>query len=655
MLDTLPDDILFIILTHLESAKEIRSLVLANKHLNTLIHTQDEAWRIFVRCRFPGTPLPPQHAASSTSAATATTTQLGWKDLANSLTWQSRAWERRSLSLRAMLPTPTRNQRSTPRRRQAVPFHPVLDAHYDFSTKEELVVWGAGENFVARRRRKGTGTALPEKVAWHRLDGKEMNYVAGYDDIKAVSIVEGVGRDGLGALVGRDNGHLALLDVSEGNFGQRLADFSPLDPAQGVDALDVRWTQGDHQRTVNSIDVLHENRLAAAATKAGVYLYPLPEEPAAHVQPSAYLDTTQHFGTPGSTLGHAKWMNEDTMALALQGCQHQLRFATLTPTGIESLTPYKNAALEDRFDVSYSKGRLCTKSLTPVDASSVTGGHSNLILSAWRDGSVRLQDLRTPSTLDLVYCDNIDPWSEFETLLPFGTSHFVAGGVHGASIKVFDFRWSRDYYHTAGMPCGPDMPCPRPHQPFIPSPANVFKPRRRCDHIAGRHCRWHDLSRDLYYRPNGTFFFSKSLPREHAYAGVWSLARASPLSPNFYIGISGGVVEASLCSTTDGAPEVDPVFGCAAGKQDTGAGYSTMALDASLMETGDGMMCRDNDRSVRMPPMRGKGRSKMKWEEYLKIPSRLRGRHRLDERYHILDDFVEDIDMLTLKEEDRWN
>lgn len=558
-----------------------------------------------------------------------------------------------------MLPIPTRDQRSAARRRQATPYHPVLDAHLDASMKEELVIWGAGENLVARRRRRGKTGAPPEKEVWHRVDGKETNYVAGYDDIKAVSLVEGVGRDGLGALVGRDNGHLALLDVSAVNFGQRLADFSPTHAAQRTEG------QGDDQKTVNSVDVLHQKRLVAAATKAGVYLYSLPEDSDVNVQPSAYLDLTQRFEQPGTTLGHAKWMNEDTMVLALQGCQHQLRYATLTPTGIESLTPYKNAALEDRFDISYSKGRLCTKSLTPLPATSITGGASNLLLSAWRDGSVRLQDLRTPSPFDLVYCDNIDPWSEFESLLPFGNSHFVGGGAHGASVKVFDLRWQRDYYHTAAMPCSPEAPGPRPHQPFLlPPPAppeqhqqrqqhHMAECRGRCDHAAGRRCRWHELSRDLYYRPNGTYFFSKSLPRETAYAGVWSLARASPLSPNFYIGISGGVVEASLCSLVDGETEADPVFGWAAGQQQqkgqhdpaAAAGYSTAHLGASLMETGDGMMYRNNDRSVRLPPMRGGAGSERRWEDCEGMPRELRRRHRLDERYHILGDFVDGLDL----------
>lgn len=650
MLDALPDDVLLLIVVHLETAKDIRALLLANRRLASLIRADNESvWRAFVRSRFPSTPIPfvPSSASSSYPK---------WGEIASSLTWQSRAWERRSLSFQAMLPESSLNQGRGSRRRQGTPYHPVLDAHFDFAAKEELVVWGAGENLIARRRILGRGSTSPEEVAWHRLDGKDLGYSAGRDDIKALSVVEGVA-DGLGALVGRDNGHLVLLDLSEKGFGQKLAGFSPeFSTADGNE--DFGPTTRFNQGTINSIDVLARKKLVAAATKAGVQLYHLPEEAGANVGPSAYLDlTTHHFDAPNTTLGYARWMGEDTMAFALQGCQHQLRYATITPTGIETLSSYKNPTLEDRFDISYGKGRLCTHSLTPIDASSVTGGNSKLILTAWRDGSVRLQDLRTQSPSDLVYCDNIDPWSEFESLLPFGTSHFVAGGAHGATVKVFDFRWSKDYYHTAALPCSAERPFPKPIQPFLQAPGISATTRPRCEaRPAGSRCTWHELSRDLYYRPNGTFFFSKSLPRKDAYAGVWSMARSSSLAPNFYIGISGGVVEASLSSTlagsAGGASEVDPVFGWTMGGQDSGAGYSTMPLEASLMETGDGMMYRENDRTVRMPPMRGKGWNKLRRDEYEDIPYELRARHRLDERYQIMSDFVDDVDLRRAKE--KW-
>jgi hypothetical protein len=641
MLDTLPDDVLLVIVVQLETARDIRALLLANRRLASLFRSDDESgWRAFVRARFPTTPIPFVSSPSPSSYPK-------WGELARSLTWQSRAWQRRSLYFQGILPEGSYTE-EFPRRRQGTPYHPVIDAHYDFAAKEELLVWGAGENLIARRRRLGREGSSLDKVVWHRLEGKDLGYSAGRDDIRAVSVLDGVGDD-LGALVGRDNGNLVLLDLSEKGFGKKLADFSP-EFATVDETEEFGPTTRFNQGTINSIDVSGQKRLVAAATRAGVQLYHLPEEAGANIQPSAYLDlATHHFDLPNTTLGHARWVGEDLMAFALQGCEHQLRYAAVTPTGIETLSPYKNPDLEERFDINYEKGKLCTHSLAPIDASSVPGGNSSLLLAAWRDGTVRLQDLRTQSPSDLVYCDNVDPWSEFESLLPFGTSHFVAGGAVGATVKVFDFRWPKNYYHTTALPCSPEKPFPNPIQHFLKPPPSASAERRdQC--IAGlndRRCTWHELSRELYYRPNGTLFFSKALPPKDVYACVWSMARSSPLAPNFYIGISGAMVEVSLSSVTGGYPDVvttefDPVFGFPLGEQHDagGAGYATSPLEPMLMETGDGMMYNDNHTTVRVPPMRGKEWNNLRKDEDEDIPQELRARHRLDERYHIKSDFA---------------
>lgn len=648
MLDTLPDDVLYLVLFHLDTARDVLALILTSQRLRTLIQNGDgDGWRIFVLSRFPDVSVPSLSSSASSSSS------YSWHDLASSLTWQTRAWDRRSLSFQALMPSPPSPQgrRHQGRRRQEAPFHPVLDAYLDFSTREELVIWGAGENLVARRRQLRSAGVAPGETVWHRLDGKDLGYRSGVDDIKAVSLVEDAcGRTGsLGVLVGRDNGNLSLLSAGESDFGERLAAFSP--------------QEDSNQGTINSVDVLRQKGLVAAAAKSGAFLYSLPDSSGADVAPNAFLDLPSQGLDPSATsLGNAKWMGENLIALGLSGHQSALRYVTVNQAGFGDIETVKKPTLEENFHINYDKSRLCTSSLTPIDASSIVGGGgSNLLLSAWRDGTVRLQDLRTPSPLDLVYCDNIDPWSEFEALLPFGTSHFAGGGAHGATIKVFDFRWPRQYYHTTALPCADAAPLPRPSQPFLAAPAAPDSSAGRpCDHVVGRLCRWHALSRELYYRPNGKFFFSKSLPREHAHAGVWSMARASLVSPSFYIGISGGVVEADVAAGADarreeGEPHLDwghrpkvvssslsPSAAMPPPPRDTGmagAGYTSYDLDASLMETGDGVLSVYNDRNVRMPPMRGKGWSRITEKIGHGAPEGLARRHRLDARYHMLDDF----------------
>lgn len=518
-----------------------------------------------------------------------------------------------------------------------------MDVHADLGANEELVVWGAGENIVARRRRGRRADWTPAETLWHRVDGAASGYCAGYDDITALAIVEGVcGKEGeLGMVVGRDNGHLALLGAGETEFGERLADLVP----RGVgDDEPAGWTQDK----ISSVDVLSQQGRVAVSTKSAVLLYSLPRDDAGvDVAASAYLDfTTPALVDSSESLGGAKWMGSDTLVLGMNGRKDPLRYVRVTPAGFEDVVPVQNTALEEKFSLEPNKSHLCSSSLTPIDGTSVAGGHgTNLVLSSWRDGTVRLQDLRTPSALDLVYSDNIDPWSALDTLLPFGATHFIGGGAHGATIKVFDFRWPRQYFHTAALPCGKERPVPNPSQPFLSAPTDRGSQCAACNHRTGRTCRWHALSQTLYHRPNGTFFFSKSLPRAVAQVCVWSMARASPLAPNFYIGLSGGVVEASLATlppiSSAHETDVDPHFGWVPSVQrDMGAsGYEVHDLDASLMETGDGRLCAENVRSVRMPAMRGRGWSRISEKMGDGVPERLVRRHRLDERYHVLADF----------------
>ncbi|EOO03689.1 putative f-box domain protein [Phaeoacremonium minimum UCRPA7] len=396
------------------------------------------------------------------------------------------------------------------------------------------------------------------------------------------------------------------------------------------------------QGTVNSLHVLSRRNLIAATTKSTVFVYPLKDGDASNIGPSAVFDLEgQAFEHKNMTLLNARWMTDNLMALGLQGCKDPLRYLTITPSGFAVSAAAKNSAMEEKFAIDY--GRLCANSLVPVTGSH--GGH-NLLLSAWRDGTVRLQDLRSPSPFDLVYCDNIDPWSEFETLLTYGTERFIGGGIHGATVKVFDFRWTKDYYHTSAMPCGGDKPFPLPHQPFATAPKEKQPTLACCDHLQGHRCRWHELSRDIFYRPNCSFFFSKSLPPEEKHAGVWSLAKASDISPNFYIGISGGVVEANL--HMDGT---DPNLGFNSheGFPSKNVSYKTVDLSASLMEIGDGLASPQNDRNIRIPTMRGKGWG-LREEPLLEIDLARRKRHRLDIKYQVADDFRQ----ITVEESPWW-
>lgn len=187
--------------------------------------------------------------------------------------------------------------------------------------------------------------------------------------------------------------------------------------------------------------------------------------------------------------------------------------------------------------------------------------------------------------------------------------------MNGAAIKIFDFRWPKGYYHTAGLPCLDQTPFSEPSQAFLKRP-NISSQSAlsRCDHERGIYCRWHGLSRHIYYRPNASFFLSNALPRRYSASGIWSLAKPSDLSPHFYIGISGGIIEANLepssgtmASTATSFGRADPNFGFRdwrlAADGPSEIGYEARPLGAAMMETGDGFAFRQNDRAIRFPRM----------------------------------------------------
>ncbi|KAK0628886.1 hypothetical protein B0T17DRAFT_588872 [Bombardia bombarda] len=612
----LPDDVLLLVLASLESARDLRALALSCTRLHQLV--RDDGWRVFVRNRFSSLsiPIPPNGSH-------------GWKQMAESLTWQSRCWDKRSLQFQAFLPrsAPSRG----PRTRQA-PFQPVVDAHLDPETNQELVVWGAGENIVARyRERRGRGE--PANITWHRSEGKDLGFTAGYDDVISISILKTRHQAGRAILTGRDNGDLSLLSAEPDRFGERLVHFHP--------------TPEEHlqQDTINSLDVLNTSSkmLISAATKSGVLVYHLPEDDVSEVTPSTTYDLrTDVFDNSAAQLCRATWMGQgDVLALALKGCKDPLRYLSLTPSGWTHHSAAKNMDVERQFDIKY--GNICPNSLQPVQPVAGSKGGTSLLLSAWRDGTCRLQDLRTPSPFDAVYQDNVDPWADMEALMTYGAERFVGGGMNGAAIKIFDFRWTKDYYHTSGLPCLDMDPFSRPAQPFLQPPVNTAKGRTRCDHVLGLPCSWHDLSRNIYYRPNASYFLSNALPRKFSSSGIWSFAKPSDFSPNFYIGISGGVIEASLGPSVSGEPSKntmsDPNFGIKGWRiPGVGAykrGYESIPLGASMMETGDGYAFQQNDRAIRFPWMWTPRTSML---DAGLFPS-LRRHHRLDCRFQAAEDF----------------
>ncbi len=367
----LPDDILFIVFACLESARDLRGLALSCRRLHDLV--SNDGWRIFVRNRFPSLSPPPPATGSHT-----------WQQLADSMTWQSRAMDRRSLQFEALLPIiePRRNGRFNGISGRGH-FMAVVDAHFDPATQQELVVWGAGEDIVARcRERQGRGRA--SKTSWHKENGRDFGLTIGYDDVTSIKVTEHRGRRAI--VTGRHGGQVELLSAEPDNFFERLARFGPVKPPN------INPRQPPETDIVGSLEVLHDGskRLLAAASRHALRVYDLAEEEAGEFPPVATYDMTPRVFTVNTArLSAARWMDQgETMALGLVGCRDPVRYLSLTPTGWSSHVAAKSERLVEEFSIKY-EGAVVPNSMQPIHMHSGAQRGRSMLLSAWKDGTIR--------------------------------------------------------------------------------------------------------------------------------------------------------------------------------------------------------------------------------------------------------------------------
>lgn len=474
------------------------------------------------------------------------------------------------------------------------------------------------------------------------MNGEDFGFAAGQADIQAINIVDLPYRDGSAVLAGRTNGDLSLHSVKrDDSFGTQLASFSP---AHFADQQQRIYAE-DWQKKVESVDIHDEKGkgLMAVTTNTGpILLYRLPsslDEGVTNIAPTDSFDIVATLIADGErgqvSVLNAKWMGENDLAVATRGSNLPLKYLTITPSGWEVATAAKSPGIDVRFGPQ--DGAVYPDSLRPVKPHPDVPG-TKLLLSSWRDGTVRLMDIRTPSPWDLIYQDNIQPSDPIGTILTYGTERFIGGSMDGAKIKLFDFRWTRSYNHTDALPCATYDPFPPAYQPFYNKINRPTPEPYRCNHVRGKRCRWHRLSRDLYHRPNASLMLGKSIPdRLRNNLSITSLAKGSDLSPNFYAGISGGLFEGTLSPSETG--EVDPYLGFAdwARIADGDNGYKMVDMEAILMEVGDGRSSRHNRASIRMPDLiddQGGNNAVVRSTEAM-----LRKQHRLDVRWQRLRDF----------------
>lgn len=561
MFDQLPHDIVLEVVSHFSTARDVARLASSCKHFHRLL--SEDGWRTFIRTCFPLLSIP-------------VGSHPKWSELANALTRQARAWDTKAFQSVAYTDDHRRDGNFfTGFSNASRPFHPVIDARLTFDKTWEIVSWGAGEDVVGRFRPLNS---RGESDAWFRMEGKAKGYQSGVGDVTAIHVAEPGGK--LGLLVGRANGDLSLVSAAPGSAGKTLVDFDIPKPAGSLVA--TTWT------SIGSIDTLPNQSSVVAANRANLGLFSLDDADGTGV-PLA----TQTFGKAqqGNTnfLHAIKAMNNNTVVCALAGDTDPLRYLTITPTGFVSDVVSKNPSLLTSRGLDPRK-ITTVRAIQPVNPG--PSGHTNVLLSAWDDGTCRLLDIRTPSPYDALYRDMYQPFEPISSLITYGSDRFVAGSAEIEALKIFDFRWAKSYHHTAGLPCWSGTPFPDPMRGTSSRPLSLMGVG--CDHFRDRRCVWHDHSRRDYHRPNFRFHVMpfKGAPRS-SISRIFSLAKASDASDSFYVGLAGAVAE---FTTAPGDDYLDMVAPAAERR-----GWKAQASQFSFAETGDGLLHPGVSMSTFMP------------------------------------------------------
>lgn len=626
-LESLPADILLIILSHLDTAQSIARLGSTCRVLHNVIVTV--GWRTFARSCFPTLDLPEVDSDD------------GWKGLARTLTSQSRDWDRRAFVFDNFVRTIPQQQNRRGGRRggarggtplvasQTIPCHLVVAAHETRSGSRnvETVIWGAGEDLVARMRSR-CGGKEPEE-AWHLSEGVRYGHTAGKDDITSLSLVEDASQrwdeKGAAAVAGRASGELSLLSLHESRFAQPLLHFRP--SAENSDDLE--------QREIQALDTSKHGCLLASATKETVMLYSFEEQEgrddadeAALVTPHDHLKLRhQQDSSPFQVVRDIKFVGHDLLAVAMTSSLDPLRFITIRPSGLDIATSPKltGGYIKDEFESG------SVRAILPIGSNSTAAGFETTILSAWDDGTIRLQDLRTRRPFDRIYQDHFEPTTPTSSLISFGFERFVAGSARASVLKIFDFRWSKGYQYTNALPCSDDPPYPESRSPTMT--ASPYQPDLdRCDHLSGARCCWHTLSSHSFYTPNINVYLN--VRRE---SPIHTLAKASDTSPTLYAGLSATLVEMNLKGDWTDPQSTQSSGGSGPPLPKSGPLHPASRVGAGIIETGDGSVLRDISESQRVPLIRHQHTQQ---SMYMEFPSdAARKRHRLDTCYQYIEDF----------------
>lgn len=530
-LTDLPPELLDHITAHLPTARALANLGRTDKKLRTFVEKEDGAWKTFNTSRFPS--LHPSEAVSD-------------KDVAQTLTTLSKAWDRRAFVARYIEPggdiTTFPGSKKVDRwkrpRGQTIGFTPQLDCFEEIQSswreRKETLAFSAGAEICVRQKHiHQPGVEDSRWMVYRPPDAAE-----GKDDVTTLHLMrpldDGAHDDyGLRLITGTANGDLQLLSL----------------PQQ--DAAEVSRTLFlTHGQAVRSSSFLQQTTdpsiLAANLGDDCVSLYQVDDSGESRINPSSSITIPRPSGSRKDyRTWSTKFLSTDKLAVGLGPSEEPIHIYAVTPSGIEK-EPVRKYTLQNDSeprDDEIRPGGVTKKiqsSVYPIvplppHASAAAGTEGQIFLSGGHDGVIRLHDLRSDTDVEHTYTDPTDD-SGIYSLLPRGREMLVAGTSRHSLLKVFDMRLGAKAYSY--LDSGSD------------TSSNVSKGRA------------HRKDWNLFLKPHSATYPGRgggnNWARRSAESSIYSLASPSPSSPHIYAGVENAVLELAFTSILDSHP--DPTF-----------------------------------------------------------------------------------------------
>ena len=394
-LATLPSELLVHVITHIETSIILSNLSQTCRRIHEFV--EHDGFRVFVQTRLAFIQPPAFHSPSF------------WRDAAHGLTTLNRNWNKKALIAWVVNPRAEehqnrRKQRQYFRTGQTMGFVPVIDSYEswcggDWSSRKEVVAWGAGAELVARFKSIGNeandaGEATSsensdefkskrQRIRW--INYNEIGAVEGRDDITSINLLPQQDSENSAQVVtGRASGILSLISLS--------ADL-PHDQAK---ALATYETAG---RSVRSAATNSSSKqiLAACLSDSSITLYPL-DSPHGHVASLGEVPVLPPKDS-GKTWS-CRFLSNNRLAAGLGpslepirvydiGCEHFKHDSALSLAIVDEDAETR-LDTADRNYIRAASNATSVYSLAPLSASSGAGGvDGNVFLSGAYDGLTR--------------------------------------------------------------------------------------------------------------------------------------------------------------------------------------------------------------------------------------------------------------------------